>query len=163
MKTTKYCPACKKDKAPEAFHCDNTRSDGLHGECRECRASKRRKKYRILTTRGIKRHLTPHMMGDELFETFYKNPDLHEYINRQVKRLAKRRKDVQESFKGAAWIRIAMLPSGQDIEALKLVALRAIQAAYRKRLYRYRYDISNDLELMSREEYEMWRTGVSRV
>lgn len=39
----KFCPKCKKDKLPEAFHNSKRQSDGKCSDCKECARVKRRK------------------------------------------------------------------------------------------------------------------------
>jgi len=176
MSTTKYCPTCAEIKSVEKFRKDKSRPDGREWRCGECareaariRNRKRQQKdtERKRKARGAKREkrvkqaLTSPMMADELFEQVYRDRDLALHIESVAREHAGRNEDLFKSLQQDAWIRIAMHPDGQSIEALKIIAGRAIRSAKRRVYYRIKYRVS-DLETMSREEYQIWAHGVGR-
>ena len=42
----KHCPVCQTTKQPEFFTKDKTTKDGLYGICKECRKTKRKRRYK---------------------------------------------------------------------------------------------------------------------
>lgn len=127
----KYCPECKKNKPYYDFHKDRSRPDGLKWLCIECAKAKRSKKDIVSA------------MPEAEFMKLLENKELHKFINTEAKRYFKVDEDSRDYARQAAWARISLYPTIENVEELKKAAHREIYW-----LYRQRY------ELRKHEEYQ---------
>ena len=153
----KTCTRCGKDKPLGAFQLNKASTDGHRTECRECNLFLRQRKR--LFNKYEKHRAHTAMMSDEAFEIIYKDREIRDYVNNLSSTRSRGNRALQSDMRQAAWVRIAFLEDGSDIDKLKYTAERAIEAERWKHWAKWYHEGLSYAELMSHEEWDMWTTG----
>lgn len=165
---TKYCPSCQCILSKKEFYKDRKRPDGVQWRCKYCQlgyyqdprhkkrnlmnARKRREKLREKKTEKTRNA----MSTNRDFVEFYNNPELVAFILKTAKNQKNALKDgdYREDLIQEAWIRVAKVLPGSDLETLKTEVKRAIWAAAKKHWRKRGSGFEITLESFNEEDWE---------
>lgn len=154
----KYCPRCGEYKLTTHFGGNKSRPDGLQGWCRQCRheaSQKQKRKRKTLDAQSS--HPRP-MTGEQFTQFYQENGWLYRYIG-SAAAMKTRDYELRADLRQEAWIRLSFCKGGLTDEAYKRIADLAIDQAYTKAWRARQYELDT-IESMTRDEYNMWMTGI---
>jgi len=160
--TEKECYQCNELKELECFVRDERKPYGRGYICKKCHNENNkevRKKKQSRRTKMEMMHMKMHMMTDDIFELYYNDKEIGDFLKKNAIRLSKHDVEFQKDLKQIGWAHIAMCESNKANEYYMKIAGRAMHNEYNKKWLKREYRLSDE-ELMTKQEYEMWRRGI---